>query len=323
MTTVILAAALSLAVVQKPEEKLDNRIAAARGKAIEYLKKQQKANGSWEGDIVTILVDMEGGFTALAALALLEAGVPAKDSAVVKAIEYLMKLEPKKTYVVSLQTQVLARTKNKKHLPQIQKYADWLIEKSVNEDGKLRGWSYPGHQLADNSNTHFAVVALHDAANAGAKIDAKIWGQVRELYARGQIDGGWGYYNDRALSGSRVTHSMTTCALLGLALAAKNDPKAKMPDPAFERGMPALLKLTGGEKSQAYSWLATAELGRALGVSEFKAGKDTRAWYREGAEKLIRDQNPDGSFSGKSGIDTQSIYTTACALYFLGQPAKK
>ena len=118
---------------------------------------------------------MEGGCSQLATLALLEAGVPAKDPAVAKAVEYLVKLEPKKTYVVSLQTQVLARADPKKHAKQIQKNADWLIEKAVRKDGKLEGWSYPGHDLTDNSNTHFAVVALHAAAQAGAKVDAKIW----------------------------------------------------------------------------------------------------------------------------------------------------
>jgi hypothetical protein len=206
MTAFILSAALSLAGAhQKPEPKLDEKVATAREKAIDFLKKKQTKDGHWEGDVLNIVADMEGGFTGLATLALLEAGVPAKDPAVTKAVEYLVKLEPKKTYVVSLQTQVLVRVDGKKHAPQIQKNVDWLIDKAVNKGDNLEGWSYPGQDLADNSNTHFAVIALHAAAQAGAKVDAKIWKQIRDLYARTQSPGGWGYYGDRAFGGDRAT----------------------------------------------------------------------------------------------------------------------
>jgi hypothetical protein len=41
-------------------------------------------------------------------------------------------------------------------------------------------------------------------------------------------------------------------------------------------------------------------------------------------EKLLREQNQDGSFAGKgSGIDANPVLSTAFGLYFLGPPAKK
>ena len=99
---------------------------------------------------------------------------------------------------------------------------------------------------------------------------------------------------------------------------------AKPSEEAFDKGMAALLKMSGGSKSEGYERMATAELGRALGVTEFKVGKAARAWYREGAERLIREQNQDGSLTGKSGgIDGSPILSTAFGLYFLGPPAKK
>jgi hypothetical protein len=117
---------------------------------------------------------------------------------------------------------------------------------------------------------------------------------------------------------------MTLCGLIGLTLAAKNDMNAKAPEVAIDKGMAALLKLSGGSKSEGYERMATAELGRALGVTEFKAGKARLAWYREGAEKLLREQNQDGSFAGKSsGIDGNPVLSTAFGLYFLGPPTKK
>jgi hypothetical protein len=324
MTAFIVSITLSVAGAnQKPEPTLEEKVATARAKAIDFLKKQQDKDGTWEGAVLTLLGDMNGGATALATLSLLEAGVPANDLAVSKALAYLVKLEPKKTYVVSLQTQVLCQVDAKKHKEQIQKNVDWLLEKAAKREGQLAGWSYPGQNLTDGSNTHFAVVALHAAAQAGAKVDATVWAQIRDYYRRSQKEGGWGYYADRAFGGEKITSSMTTCGLLGLVIAAKYDKNARGPDPAFEKGMTVLLKQGADGKSQSYGRFATAELGRLLGTTEFKAGKMGRAWYREGAERLLQLQQADGSFADKGGIDSTPVLATAFGLYFLGPPVKK
>ena len=276
--------------------------------------------------VIKSLVDMDGGTTSLAVLGLLEAGASTKDPAVVKAIDYLLALKPNKTYVVSLRTQVLARADAKKYAKEIQAGADWLLEKAIVRKDKLVGWSYPGNEIADNSNTHFAVMGLHAAAQAGAKVDAGIWRKIRDLYADTQHkDGGWTYHN---AGGDGPSHSMTVAALLSLAVAVKYDKQAKEPDAAFEKGMAALLgdKLgkLGDGKSAACSWMTTAELGRALGATEFKSGKLTKAWYREGTEKLLKEQQPDGSWKpSELGIDkSYPVISTACGLYLIGRPVK-
>jgi hypothetical protein len=243
---------------------------------------------------------------------------------VAKAIEYLVKLEPKKTYVVSLQTQALARADAKAHKDQIQKNVDWLLKETIQTKDKLAGWSYPANSMADNSNTHFAVVALHDAARAGAQIDAKVWEQIREFYIRTQLkNGGWGYYNGAEFGGNALSLSMTTCGLLGLALADKYDKNTKGPGEPFERGLKLLVPWDmKGSKSTFYSMHAVAELGRALDKTEFKAGDKTWAWYREGVEKLLKTQKDDGSWAEQGGIDSNSVFATAWGLYFLGPPKK-
>lgn len=325
MTAFILTALLSMAGANsKPDPTFEEKVATVRTKAVEFLKKQQDKNGTWEGMVLNLLADMEGGVTALAALSLLEAGVPANDPAVEKALAYLVRLEPQKTYVVSLQTQVLCRADAKKHKALIQKNVDWLLEKAVKTGDKVAGWSYPANEIADGSNTHFAIVALGVAAMAGAKIDATVWQQIRDLYVQTQQKNGWGYILNRAVGGERATLSMTTCALLGLTIAAKNNPKAKGPDAAFDKGVAALFEVGPGTKSAAYELFATAELGRALDQKEFKSGQKAKDWYREGAEQLIRTQQKDGSLgTGKAGLDANPILTTAFGLYFLGPPAKK
>jgi hypothetical protein len=101
------------------------------------------------------------------------------------------------------------------------------------------------------------------------------------------------------------------------------DASAKRPDPAFEKGMPQLFQLDRGGKSPGYDRFATAELGRMLGENTFKSGKMTKMWFREGAEKLMNEQQPDGSYFEKGGIYANPVLSTAFALYFLGPPAKK
>jgi Prenyltransferase and squalene oxidase repeat len=327
MIAFIMSVALSIAapVPKEADEQFEKSVNAAREKAIEFLKKQQDKDGSWEGVVLNLLADMEGGTTALATLSLLEAGVPANDPAVAKAVAYLVKLEPKKTYVVSLQTQVLCRVDAKKHAKQIQTNADWLIENAIGlQKGELAGWSYPGNQIADNSNTHFAVVGLHAAAQAGAKIDAKVWEQIRDYYIRTQLNGGgWAYYNG-AQFGGKASNSMTACALLGLTIAAKYDKNAKGPYPAYEKGLKLLVPWKDDStKSKVYSLMVAAELGRLRGVTEFKVGDKTWAWYRDGAEKLVKVQKEDGSLVFDSGIDANPVLATAHGLYFLGPPPAK
>jgi hypothetical protein len=326
MTPLLISLALAAAPVPK-DDKADRefreKVDAARDKAVKYLKEKQGRDGSWES-VTANLAGLNGGTTALAALALLEAGTDPKDPAVANAVDYLLGLKLDKTYVISLQTQVLARVDAKKHAQLIQANADWLMGKAIIKEKKLRGWSYPAGEITDNSNTHFAIMGLHAAAQAGAKVDADIWQQIRDYYAATQKkDGGW-QYTGTDVGAAPSTQSMTLAGLLGLTIAVKYDKKAKGPDAAFEKGMKALLTENFGDgKSVGYDLFTTAELGRALGTTEFKSDKLGKAWYREGVEKLVKNQQPDGSFkAGERGIDANMpVISTAAGLYFLGPPA--
>jgi len=328
MTSMLVALAMAVAAPVPKDDKLDKelqeKVDTARVKAIKFLKEKQDKQGGWESVVLGHISGMKGGATALVALALLEAGVPANDPAVAKAVEYLLEVTPEKTYVVSLQTQVFARVDAKKYAKQIQTNADWLLGKAMMKETKLQGWSYPANGVADNSNTHFAVIGLHAAAQAGAKVDADIWRKIRDHYTdTQQKDGGWTYHN---VGDHTTTQSMTTVGLLCLAVAVKYDEKAKKPDPAFETGMAALLgeNTFPAGKVVGYDLFTAAELGRTLATMEFKSGQLSKAWYREGVAKLVKQQQQNGSFRlGDRGIDSsEPVITTAFGLYFLGPPKK-
>ena len=311
----------------KAAKELEAKVAPVRTKAVKYLKDTQDKNGSWEGVVLGEVADMKGGVTALATLALLEAGVPSNDPTITKAVEYLLTVKADKTYVVSLKIQVLARADAKKYAKEIQAGADRLLETAIVKDKKLQGWSYPANAIADNSNTHFAVTGLHAAAQVGAKVDAEIWPKIRAYYTDTQMNsGGWTYHNAGDVN---VSDAMTINGLLALTLVAKHDKTAKEPDPAFDKGMAFIL---GGDlpairsKSLFVSWLTVAELGRALGTSEFRSGKLTCAWYRAGAERMLKTQQENGSLKDAQfpgGLDANyPVISTACGLYVLGPPRK-
>jgi RNA polymerase sigma factor (sigma-70 family) len=312
-------------VPKETQERFEKTEAATRMRGIDFLKRKQTKEGNWEEVTIGALTDMEGGVTALVTLALLEAGVSAKDVAIRKAVDYLVKLPPKKTYVVGLQTRVLARVDAKKHEEQIQTNVDWLLENALKKDNKLQGWSYPTNTIADGSNTHFAVMGLHVAAEAGAKVDKKVWKQIQDIYINTQKNGGWSY---TSIANEQPSRSMTVCALVGLLIASKHDKGAQVPDSAFEKGLKVLVLPVPweyeGATSTAYAMVAVAELGRIYGSNEFKVGNKTWEWYRMGTETLIKSQAEQGNFEigRRNGVDANPILSTASGLYFLGPPAK-
>lgn len=301
------------------EKALRAKVDGARLKMVKFLKENVGKDGTWEGGLLGEALGFKGGATALVVLALLDAGVPANDAALEKALPFLADLKPEKTYCASLATQVLARADAKKYAKEIQANADWLMKTAIEKDQKLVGWSYPVEGTrGDGSNAHFALVALHAAQTAGAKVDAKLWGKVRDLYLREQNrNGGWCYVME-----GQPTASMTASGALALVLAAKHDRPAD-PDPALAKALALLVsgKLDDG-KGTGYLLFTHAELGRALGSAEFKHEKQSRAWYREGAERVFKLQAEDGSVTFDKEVGGNAVLGTAFALFALGPPVK-
>jgi len=302
------------------EQKVHTGVAEARRKAVKFLTDRQTPEGNWEA-VQTVYAGMEGGETALVTLALLEAGVPPAEPALKKAVRYVAEIPPKKTYVVGLQTRVLARADPKAHAARIQANADWLVAQGIGLDrGRLEGWSYPAGQHADQSNTHFAVFGLHAAKVAGAKVEARVWPAVRDHYVRTRRDGGWTYH-PASDSDTAPTYSMTAAAVAGLAVADRHSGPTARGREAAEKGMRALVTAPpAAPKSIGYKWMVTAELGRAIGAKSFRSGDVEVRWYQEGAEKLVADQRPDGSWVPGRGVDGLPVTATAFGLYFLGSP---
>lgn len=352
---------VSLAAIRPAaaQDDLDTDISAADvaesiRKGVNYLKSVQQPNGSW-----TEYEGQPGGMTSLCTLALLNCGLGKDDPAVAKALKYLEGLPPPKAvYAASLRIMVFAAADPKAYKPQINGMAGWLTEVQVSDDETKGGWSYtdrPGR--ADNSNTQFAMLALHEAERAGAKVPDHVWQKALNYWTSPgmqKADGSWGYEK-----GHQSTGSMT-CAGIASVIIAQD--RLRTGDASILDGniQCCLPQNDSGEVDRGIQWLAdhfsvrinpntlglrgsgrsapwllyylygVERVGRMSGRRYFigrvkdPATKEMVAaphdWYREGAAELLRLQKEslNGSWRG-IGLENDPTIGTSLALLFLSK----
>jgi hypothetical protein len=328
-----------------PEQKDVAEINKGIDDGVQFLRRTRDARGHWESFVIDSLVGMEGGITSLATLALLNSGVKPTDPDVSAPLDYLRKLEPKKTYVVGIINMCLLDAKNPKDLLLIQKNVDWLTNTAVKSGGRLKGWGYPSGEIhVDASNTQYALLGLYAGKMAGAKIDDKVWKEIRDLYLTtiikvGKDQGSWSYHE----GDKRPSFTMTTAGVCGLLIArmgldrseqqldAKSGIAAKCGEypenEAIRRGMNWLgenFAFNGAESSKSlfYNVYGIERAGRLSG-QRFIGYKD---WYREGCDFLVLSkkgstQRGDGSWASDNDTNFRgvNVISTAFALLFLSK----
>jgi hypothetical protein len=348
MTRTALSAALSAAVClghippavaqqPPPQEELVGRVGKAIDKGVQFLKDQEAGKGHWEvnWDGATL---MPGGWSSMAMIALLTAGVKPDDPVVERGLKYLREMELRDTYVVGLQTMVFSevylRSSNARDLERIQKNVDWILAARVRGgDGTLRGWGYGLRGGgADNSNSQYALLGLHAGKQAGAKIDETVWKEIRDYYLSTQTpDGGWRYHNEQSNFSPILT--MTVAGLCGLYIAGMElsvgqqglQVDGKATACGFYKENPQLAKAHAWidahfdlrhRPHQFYSIYGLERAGRLSG-RRFLGEHD---WYRDGCKYLVELQKDDGSWSIRNqGTDGWPVVSTSFALLFLSK----
>ncbi len=299
-------------------------------RGVAFLKQRQNADGAWNE---WTSLSQPGGVTALCTLALLNAGVEVKDPCIQRALNCLRKIPSERTYVVSLQTQVLARAEPEKDRFLINRNVRWLEATQI-DGGNFKGaWSYPG-AAGDNSNAQFAMLALYEAERVGVPASEQTWRLARSYWEKCQNkDGSWGYY--APFSG---TGSMTTAGITSLVIAADRlqEPDAAVDgerihccgsthneaDPA-ERGLQWLgrnFSVTNnpGNESWLLYYLYGMERTGRLSAQRFIGEHD---WYREGADALVRKQDRLSGYwiDPILSRNNQPLVGTSFALLFLAK----
>jgi len=311
------------------------QVRAAILRAVGYLRARQRPDATWAD------YSLPGGVTALAAYALLQAGVPPEDPHLTGALESLRKVPDAHTYVVALKAMAFAAADPKRYAQEIQACADWLSERQHGAGGwgygdppaaarnaalAARGWQRVQTEAdiqrvygrSDASNTQFAVLGLHEAARAGAHVPREVWQKAdRLLRAIQSPAGGWGY----AMTGDSADAygSMTAAALASLYICNERLAGGERPDATADRMAAAargiawiearytLNENPGRGLGWYYFWLYSLERAGVLSGRRTFGGHD---WFREGAALLVQGQRPDGAW-------TDDVYPSALGLLFL------
>lgn len=301
------------------------REAITRG--IESLESRQKANGEWSE-----VNSYSNGATALCTLALLNASDRKDTPAIQKGLQAIRGENVKSTYFTSLKIMCLATAdpEGKKYLQEVQTDIDWLIRIQK----KSGGWAYgrAGNSGSpDSSNSQFALLALHEAAQMGAVIDEEVWERAQNYWRQCRVRTGGYTYN---AGGGRSSRSMDAAGLASSIIIEENIPDLGS---MFEGGR---LKCCGaidaddhesktadhiggefnlgrrgvnrGAEWRYYFIYALERAGRLSGRRFFGA----HDWYREGTAKLLDWQN--GGTWTAGAIENKDI-GTAMALLFLSK----
>jgi hypothetical protein len=158
----------------------DIQQAIERGR--EFLIRQQNPNGSWDA---MGSPDKRVGATGLVLLALANAGLDAEHPAVRKGLGWLRLQEPDETYHVALQALALAMLSPQADAALIAKDVAWLEAAQVQIGPGAGSWTYgssPAGGMGDNSNTQYALLALHEAARAGARVNRDTWVRSQQYF---------------------------------------------------------------------------------------------------------------------------------------------
>jgi hypothetical protein len=173
----------------------------------------------------------------------------------------------------------------------------------------------------DNSNTQFAMMAVWVARRHGVRVDPSLE-MVEKRFQVSQVKtGAWGYQfpaGNPPEDDNHYSHPAMTCAgLLGLALGqgVKANPKNLMEDVQVQLGLEVVGKALTGPPAPKLPNLSyfLFSMERMAVVYNLKkiAGED---WYLWGAQKLVDQQAPDGSWS--CGFERDAA-DTCFALLFL------
>jgi hypothetical protein len=305
-------------------------------RGVAYLKREQNSSGGWAE-----YVGYPGGTNAMATLALLSSGVPVDDPVIQKALKPLrsMKLGAvSKTYIVALQTMVLCAAEPEKDQVLIRKNVDWLEKNQIKGNVQNGSWSYPGTE-GDNSNSQFALLALHEAERVGIEVSDQTWKRAYDYWRRPGVqnqDGSWGYQPHQPGTGS-----MTCAGIAALIITAGKvsggDANIEAgveqccgrgeEDDELRRGLAWLgehidtrFNPAGGELRDVWHFYYLYGLERAGRLSSRRFfGKDYD-WYRQGAEVLLAKQDPlSGFWRGPRGPETNPVLGTSYALLFLSK----
>jgi hypothetical protein len=307
---------------------------------VRYLARQQQADGSWPD------ADHRAhtGTSSLVMLALLTAGEAPGTPTIDRGLRYLEKFSANdlgRTYSVALQTMVFAAADPAKYRLRMAANVEWLERAQIKQGDHNEwpgSWTYTAEKEApgDNSNTQYALLGLHAAAEVGIPVRPETWLRSRRYWEDAQRrDGSWGYMPQGADS---PTASMTCAGISSLVISGlKRFQGQEVLLPSGEirncgagglnvdlqRGIDWLsthFRVTenwGRGQLWKYYYLYGLERAGRLTGQRFFGEHD---WYREGARYLVGEQDRlQGYWQGSEHTEREPIIATSFAVLFLAK----
>jgi hypothetical protein len=341
---ILLPSAVAPVHAQRPAAEITSeQVERAIRDGVQFLISQQRPDGTWPD------VDrrISHGSTALVTLALLTAGEKPSSPAVDKALRFLEQFSAAdlgKVYSVSLQTMVFAAADPDRFRVRLAANVAWLERAQIRPDDPSA--EYPGtwaytdlkEQSGDNSNTQYALLALHTASEVGIPVRPEVWTLARQHWENSQrLDGSWTYQPNVRDS---PTASMTVAGIASLIISGLKRYEGQevlMPDGKIrncgkggvnqqvQRGIDWIARnfYVGQNFPRDQTWkyyylYGLERAGRLAGIRFF--GEND--WYREGAAHLVTTAQRDrlqGYWAGSSNAERDPVVATSMALLFLAK----
>ncbi len=290
------------------------RINRAVDAGMQFLLSRQLPDGSW-----TEWPGYPSGTTALALFALMKSGLPRDHAAAQRALAALRRTPPQQVYAIALTLLAVNAFGDSAHNEWIEELAGDLIASQAGNGL----WAYP-EGVGDLSNTQFAALALHAAAQRGVKVPHDTWRELStatiacQPSANGRSGSrargiGFGYY-----FGGQAYASMTAAGIGTLRICALHlgDAAGKRVLSAADAGViwlgencPLHAALGHGEGWTTYMLYGLERAGALMDTQSF----GEHAWYPEGAAWLLERQRANGAWSMAHESDVDSSF----ALLFL------
>jgi hypothetical protein len=303
--------------------------------------------------------NLQVGESALAAIALLKADVPASDGDVanwiakVRARFSSQGYRPERStdadaYEVSCAAIALASLGGDEHRQELQMLVQWLSGRQ-NANGS---WDYPNRTNGDTSISQYVVLGLWEAETSGAQVAPAVWDRAAAWYLSVQASGGsWNYHRDESFRPETV--SMTAAGVGSLLICQRQ--LARYRGKSMEGGSSLLQTLAEDPKVGRFepstsnasidkavragiNWLGSNFMlsltDQKVGLSVFYglytlermgalAGKNALGkvdWYEAGRQFLASTQKSDGSWG--CSFQTNEI-NTSWAVLFLARATSK
>lgn len=298
---------------------------------VRFLKSQQLPDGSWPNQ-----PHYDDGLTPLATLALVNAGCESDDLHVAKALTYLRNYVPRSTYTASLQTMVFCAADAERHVSLILRNAKWLEGRQWLKGEQVGMWAMSPHgstDHTDNSMTHFAMLALHEAERVGVRVRPQTWQLALDHWRKTQNeDGSWGWGPKYPGTGSMTCAGIAAIVIANGRIgdgdaAIRGDDVVgcglQQEDATLDRAFDWLTRSfsirhnPGTDFWHSYYLYALERVGR-MTAHRFIGNHD---WYREGAQLLVATQEFSGAWP--ADLEFQKVadrnVSTSFSLMFLAK----